>query len=396
MHPSETIRGSTSSLLEGRTIALAVSGSIAAVETVKLARELIRHGASVVPFASEAALGILHPHALEWATGHEPITRLTGQVEHLWAVNGEVDAVLLAPATANTIAKAALAIDDTVVTSLVATSLGQAPVLVAPAMHEQMYASPVTQGHLDTLTARGARVVLPQFEEGEAKLAPVETIVEHVLAALGPRTLDGLRVLVVNGSTIEPMDDMRVITNKSTGRTGMALAVEAFRLGAEVEVWFGHGHTHVPGHIPIDRFVTVADLVAMAPQAAGFDWVLVPAAISDFQPARFSGKISSKQEHVLALEPTPKVLPALRAALSAGERLVAFKAESGISRDELLERASRMAKEAGADAVLANLLDEVGVDTTRLELVTDGSSETLEGDKHAVARAALTRLAEIL
>ena len=396
MHPSEAIRGATSSLLAGKRVALAVAGSIAAVETVKLARELIRHGADVLPVVSDAATELIHPNALEWATGHAPVVRLTGQVEHLWGVNGEVDAVLLAPATANSIAKVALAIDDTPVTSLVGTSIGHVPVLIAPAMHEGMYQNPATTGHLRALEERGVRLIRPLFEEDEAKLAPVETIVEHVLAALGPGTLAGQRVLVINGSTIEPMDDMRVITNKSTGRTGVALAREAARLGADVTMWYGHGHGEVPGNIPIERFVTVEDLVAMAPAAAGFDLVLVPAAISDFRSAPAAGKISSKGAHTLALEPTEKVLPHLRAALSEGGHLVAFKAESGLTEDDLLEKAGRFRKENGAAAVVANLLDDVRVGDTRVHVVLEGATHAVAGTKDAVARTVLEHLAQAL
>lgn len=398
MHPSRAIRSNTSSLLEGKRIALAVTGSIAAVETVKLARELIRHGAEVVPFASEAALGILHPHALEFATGREPVTELTGQVEHLWGAKGEVDAVLLAPATANSIAKVAQAIDDTPVTSLVGTTLGHGPVIVAPAMHEQMLDNPATTEHLETLEERGARIVEPLMEEEEAKMAPIGSIVEHVLAELGPDPLDGRRVLVVTGSTIEDIDAMRVVTNKSTGRTGIALASEAFRLGADVTLWFGHGHAEVPENLPIERFVTVGDLVEMAPSAGDYDWVLLPAAISDFRGKKAEGKRSSGEEQTLELVPTEKVLPRLRDALDEADRegkLVGFKAEGGYDEDELVEKAKRFRKENRADAIVANRLEDVDVDRTTVHLVTDGDARTFSGSKEAVARDLLLRLDEV-
>lgn len=398
MHPSRAIQGNRSDRLAGKRLALAVTGSIAAVETVKLARELIRHGAEVVPFMSTAATEILHPNALEWATGNDPITRLTGQVEHLMAADGRLDGVVLAPATANTLAKAALAIDDTPVTSLVSTSLGQVPVIIAPAMHEQMIDNPTTSQHLDELEARGAEIVMPTVEEDEAKLAPFEVIVEHVIRELGPRSLAGKRVLVVNGSTIEPMDQMRVVTNKSTGRTGAALAREAFRLGADVTLWLGHHHAGTPEHLPTRRFVTVQDLIDMSPQAAGFDWVLVPAAISDFRSKVADGKISSKGEHSLDLVPTEKVLPRLREALGSVEdgALIAFKAEADITEDQLLEKAGRFRKENQAQAVVANRLEQVDVDQTTLHLVVENGTHTFSGDKETVARELLAAMAQAL
>lgn len=400
MHPSRAIASNTSNLLEGTRIALAVTGSIAAVETVKLARELIRHGAEIVPFASEAALEILHENALEFATGFTPVTELTGQVEHLWGAGDEVDAVLMAPATANSIAKVALAVDDTPVTSLVGTTLGHAPVIVVPAMHQQMIDNPTTREHLDTLDERGARIVDPVREEGEAKMAPIETVVEHTLAELGERPLDGTRVLVVTGSTVEDIDAMRVVTNKSTGRTGVALAREAFRLGADVTVWFGHGHTQMPEHLACERFVTVEDLVDKAPDAGEHDWVLLPAAISDFRGDPAAGKRDSGEEQSLELVPTPKVLPELREALDqAGNegRLVAFKAEAGKTEDELVDKATRFAKENDADAVVANRLEDVDVDDTRVHVVRDGDPpRSFEGTKDDVARELLLHLAEVL
>lgn len=399
MHPSGAIGANTSTLLEGKRIALAVAGSIAAVETVKLARELIRHGADVIPFQSDAATSLIHPNALEFATGHEPITQLTGQVEHLWGAKGDVDLVLLAPATANSIAKVALGIDDTPVTSLVGTTLGHGPVVIAPAMHEQMLDNPATQDHLSALRERGARIVDPIHEEEEAKMAPIEGIVEHVLQATGPATLEGKRVLVITGSTIEEIDQMRVVTNKSTGRTGVALAQEAFRLGADATLWFGHGHTKIPPNLPLERFVTVQDLVTKAPQAGEYDWVLVPAAISDFKGKKAEGKRSSGEPQTLDLVPTPKVLPELRDALDEGgpeKRLVAFKAEGGYDEDALLEKAMRFAKDNRTDAVVANRLEDVDVEATRVHLVHDGTHTTHEGDKQAVARSILETLQEVL
>lgn len=399
MHPSRAIQGRLSDRLEGKHIALAISGSIAAVQTVKLARELIRHGAEVTPFMSRAATELVHPNALEWATGKPPVTKLTGQVEHLMGGDGRVDAVLLAPATANSVAKVALAIDDTPVTSLVGTSLGHVPVLVAPAMHQEMLSGETTQAHLDTLRDRGVRLIEPFLEEDEAKLAPIGTILEHVLAELGGKPLAGTRVLVINGSTIEPMDQMRVITNKSTGRTGGALAREAFRLGAEVEVWLGHHHAEMPGHLATRRFVTVADLIDMAPEAEGFDWVLVPAAISDFRAKPQAGKISSKTEHSLELVPTEKVLPRLREALDSGSgsgHLIAFKAEAGLTEDELLEKAGRFRKENKAQAVIANRLEQVEVDRTTVHVVSSRGNQSITGGKDEVAHQVMTALIDIL
>src|SRR5438552_10077134 len=177
------------------------------------------------------------------------------------------------------------------------------------------------------------------MEEGKAKLAEPETIVEHVFRALGPRLLEGKRVLVVNGATQEPLDDMRVLSNRSSGRTGVALALEAWRLGADVEHWCAHGEARLPAHLPTRRFSSVEDLVAIAREhARKFDAVLVPAALSDFAPERRQGKIpSSGGDLELHLRALPKAIDEIRSQFDGA--LVPFKAESGVSDADLAARA---------------------------------------------------------
>ncbi|HVM45736.1 MAG TPA: bifunctional phosphopantothenoylcysteine decarboxylase/phosphopantothenate--cysteine ligase CoaBC, partial [Candidatus Thermoplasmatota archaeon] len=287
MHPAERLRGASSRLLGGRTIVLGVTGSIAAVRTVELARELIRHGARVVPVMTRDAQKILHPYALEFATGVRPITEITGQVEHVTLMGrgeGKADLLLVAPATGNTISKMALGIDDSTVTTFFATAAAANPVMLAPAMHDTMYDNPTLVANIEKLRAMGVDVLSSLIEESKAKMLEPEAIVEHVLRRLGPRSLAGRRVLVVNGATREPIDEMRVLSNRSSGRMGAALAREAFRLGADVEHWYAHGDLTELPRVPTRRFSSVDELLAMAPEAARFDAVLVPAALSDFAP----------------------------------------------------------------------------------------------------------------
>ncbi|TLZ71057.1 MAG: hypothetical protein E6K10_06165, partial [Methanobacteriota archaeon] len=223
VHPSKRIHGAKSEKLKGKLVVLAVTGSIAAVETVKLARELIRHGAEVVPVLSKDATEIVHPNALHFATGREAITRIDGSVPYIELVgtDGTADLLLIAPATSNTIAKVAMGIDDTVVTTFAQNALGAGiPIVIAPAMHETMYNNPLIAGHIRTLEKLGVEFVTPKFEEEKAKLADTEEIVERVIRRIGTRELEGKRVVVITGSTAEPIDDVRVVTNRTTGETG--------------------------------------------------------------------------------------------------------------------------------------------------------------------------------
>lgn len=397
-HPSERIAGATSKHLAGKHVVLAVTGSIAAVRVVEIARELLRHGARVTPVMTRAACEILHPNALEFATGVAPVTKLTGQVEHVR--DKECDLLLVAPATGNTISKMALGIDDTPVTTYFTALPDKSKCLVAPAMHESMWTSPFLEENLQRLSRAGVTILPPFFEEGKAKLPEPDVIVAHALRALSPGTLRGKRLLVINGSTVEPLDEMRVVTNKSTGRMGVALVEEAFRLGAHVEHWFGHGHVahhESPAHVATKRFVTVADLLAMVEgtDLSRFDAVLMPAAISDYGPAASSGKIPSEGgDLTLRLSPLPKVVKALRERYHGA--LVAFKAESGIAEKALVEKARRSIAANRAAFVVANDLRSVGVDDTSVLLVDERDVRSVRGTKHEVAVAVLEKLARAL
>ncbi|MGI0151348.1 MAG: flavoprotein, partial [Thermoplasmata archaeon] len=215
MHPSRAIRGRRSELLAGRRILLGISGSIAAVEVIRIARELIRHGAHVRAVMSPEATRIVTPEAIHFATGTAPITRLTGEVEHVsWLGPGEdrADLLLLAPATANTLSKIAHGIDDTAVTSCASMALGGGvPVLVAPAMHEHMARNPAVKENLERLRGWRVELIPSRSEEGEEKLATPEEVAAAVLHRLARGPWVGRSVLVVGGASREPIDEVRSV-----------------------------------------------------------------------------------------------------------------------------------------------------------------------------------------
>lgn len=394
-HPVENIRGSLSNHLGGRRIVLAVCGSIAAVKAVELARELIRHGADVVPVMSASATRILHPDALQFATGHAPIARLTGAVEHvalLGDVPGKADLLLVAPATANTVSKMAMGIDDGPVTTCATVAFGtNTPIVVAPAMHEAMLGHPVVAHHADTLRRLGVTWVEPLREERKAKLADVEEVVEAVIHRLanagnerGP--LAGKKALVVSGSTAEAIDPVRVITNRSSGRSGILIATELRRLGADVTLWQGHASVEVPSHLAhrVVRFSSHDDLLRLAKAAdlSGFDHVWMPAAVGDYAAVPAKAKIASgKSRLTLQLRPLPKVVEAIRAAAPKAI-LVAFKAESDAKA--LAKQARDRLKRYGAQFVVANTSDAFGADDTEVLLVHAKGSQSFKGPKSQV------------
>ncbi|MEM2900988.1 MAG: bifunctional phosphopantothenoylcysteine decarboxylase/phosphopantothenate--cysteine ligase CoaBC, partial [Thermoplasmata archaeon] len=282
MHPSEELKGRKSNKLTGKTIVLGVTGSIAATECV----ELIRHGARVVPVMSESARRIIHEDALEYATGEKPVTSLTGKVEHVYhcgEVPDRADLYLIAPATANTIGKIANGIDDTPVTTFATTALGsRIPIMVVPAMHSSMYRHPVVIENIEKLKKLGLEFVSPRIEEMRVKWPGYEIITAEVIRKIGKRDLDGKRILIISGPTREPIDEVRAITNKSTGRTGIELACEAYMRSANVEIWYGISGEKPPQYIASTPFEKVSDLVTMVENMPNYDVIVNCAAISDF------------------------------------------------------------------------------------------------------------------
>ena len=367
--------------LSGKTVVLAVTGSIAAVETVKLAHALRRLGAAVQAVMTGAAAGIIHPDALTYATGRPVVTRITGLVEHVLycGEGGAADLLLIAPCTANTIGKIACGIDDTPVTTFATTALGRGmPVVVAPAMHESMYRHPGVAENLDRLRSWGIDIVDPRIEEGKAKIADSETIVLHAERALSGRPLAGRRVLITSGACAEPLDDVRILTTRSTGRMGRALALEAFRLGADVTVVHS-------GAFPCVRNVHVTTAVEMRSAVLricrdeGVDIYVSAAAISDFAPERREGKIPSGSPLTIRLVPLPKIIDEVMAACHPVT--VAFKL--GWHEEE---RAQAML-EAGVRMVVVNAPPVMGAAGGSFSLVTADGVTGISGSKEEVAAA---------
>ncbi|HMA04486.1 MAG TPA: bifunctional phosphopantothenoylcysteine decarboxylase/phosphopantothenate--cysteine ligase CoaBC, partial [Methanomicrobiales archaeon] len=359
--------------LEGRVIALGVTGSIAAVEVVGLAHALRRRGAEIQPVMTPAAARIIHPDAVTYACGRPALTALSGMVEHVeyCGEGGKADLLLVAPCTANTLAKMALGIDDTPVTSFASTAIGRGmPVVIAPAMHASMYRHPAVTGHLKTLAGWGVDVIGPRMEEEKAKLAAPETIVLHVERALMGGALRGKRVLVTSGPCAEPVDDVRVLTTRSTGKMGREMALEAYRLGADVTVV--HQAT-----LPCVRNIPARDAAEMRGAVLrvfgeeGADIYVSAAAVSDFSPRRVEGKIRSGAAVNLRLDPLPKLLDEVLSAHHPAA--IAFK----LGRDE--EVAARDLLGRGVGVVVINPPETMGAAESEATILTGSGTDRIKG-----------------
>jgi phosphopantothenoylcysteine decarboxylase/phosphopantothenate--cysteine ligase len=398
MHPSKELCCAKSQKLAKRKIVLGVTGSIAACETVKLARELIRHGAEVYPVMTSAAQKIIHPYSLEFACGNAPITEIDGKVQHV-ALCGEVedrcDLLLIAPSTANTISKIAYGIDDTTVTTFATTAIGsKIPVIIIPAMHISMYNHPIVMENIEKLRSIGISVLEPKIQEHKAKMPSIEKIVAFVIRTIGKRDLAGKKVLIIAGSTAEAIDDVRAITNRSSGKTGMELAKNAYERGAEIELWMGRCEVELPGYIPIKRFESTKELSKMTDNIE-HDIVIVPAAISDYSPDKTKGKIpSGKEELDLKLKPNPKIIQRIRKKSNC--ILVGFKAEFEILEEELLSRAASRLKNSDLDLIVANDISKTTKEENHVYIIgKDSKNEGVSGRKEVISERILDRVVSL-
>lgn len=361
MHPSRDIYCSKSEKLRDKKIVVGVTGSIAAVETIKLIRELIRNGAEVFPVMTKNAQKIIHPESLFFASGRKTITEITGNVEHVSLcgdVKDKADLLLIAPCTANTISKIANGIDDTTVTTFATTAIGsEIPVIIVPAMHSSMYNHPIILENIRKLEKIGVNFIEPRMEEKKAKMPNVEVIVENAIRRIGENDLRNKKILIISGPTSEGIDDVRSITNRSSGKTGIGLAKNAFERGANVKLWYGNGTEKILDYVETERFVSAKDLEKKIKELK-YDIIVVCAAISDYTIKKYDGKIpSGKKEIILKLKPLPKIIKAIRRNFKGF--LAGFKLESHISREKLLEKAYKYLKENNLDIIIANDIKNV-------------------------------------
>jgi phosphopantothenoylcysteine decarboxylase/phosphopantothenate--cysteine ligase len=267
---------------------------------------------------------------------------------------------------------------------------------VVPAMHGTMFDHPIIKKHMKALSDMGITVMNPRMEERSAKIPDVDEIVAETIRTVGPRTLENRRILVISGATEEHIDDMRTVSNTSTGSMGIELAKVAHHLGADVELWLGMRSKPAPVYLPTKGFTDTSSLEKMVASMKKVDIAMVPAAIADFRPKTSKGKISSKVPIDLHLTPTPKLLGkiAKRSGFTVG-----FKAESRVSDDVLKERAITRMKESGANIMVANDLEKVGVDRTEVFIIEGGKDlrvNKMVGTRREVAGAIWERVLECL
>jgi phosphopantothenoylcysteine decarboxylase/phosphopantothenate--cysteine ligase len=393
----------------GRRVVLGVTGGIAAYKSIQLARDLARYGAAVDVVMTRAARQFVGAISFEAVTGRAVLSDMLGEghaLDHIRLAR-EADIVCVVPATADFVARAATGrADDLLAAILLAT---KAPVLVCPAMNDGMWSHPQTQANVARLSALGYRVVGPAegplaFGEGTGpgRVEEPEVVLEHIGRVLGTtEPWRGRRVLVTAGPTREALDAVRLLTNRSSGRMGFAIAAAAWRRGADVTVVAGAVTVAPPVGVRVVRVESAQEMAdAVRAELPAAHLLVMAAAVADFRPARrVAGKpVKRSASDSIALVATPDVLQTTRGTRPAGMVAVGFALETGDGREAA--RAKLAAKDL--DLIVLNHADvpDAGfdVDTNRIVIIgRDGAEEALPLlSKDDAADALLDRIAPLL
>lgn len=385
-------------MLEGRRIVLGVAGGIAAYKAVEVCRRLVDGGAHVVPVLTRGARRFVGETTFSALASERARTSLFDDPDPIphTRLGQSADLVLVAPATARVIGTYAAGISNDLLTAtLLAT---EAPVVVCPAMHAEMWRHPAVQDNIATLRRRGVHVVEPEEgrlaggDVGQGRLAEPATIVAAVESVLARgRDMAGLHVLVTAGGTREPIDPVRFIGNRSSGKQGHALAAEAAARGAKVTL-VTTAALPVPPGADVVRVETAAEMdEAVRAVAPAADVIVMAAAVADFRPAAASTTKIKKDEGVpeIVLEPTVDILAGLGRTKRPDQTLVGFAAET----EQLRQNAASKLVAKGADLIVANDVTAPGAgfehDTNSVVILNaDGTEREVPlADKRAVARA---------
>jgi phosphopantothenoylcysteine decarboxylase/phosphopantothenate--cysteine ligase len=378
-------------------VLLGVTGGIAAYKACELTRLLVKAGHEVIPLVTAGARRFV---------GEETFLALARRPppEDVYPHLTRADLLVVAPCTANTLAKLAHGLADNVLTEAALAHRG--PVLVAPAMNPRMWAHPATRANVEALAGRGVELVGPdegELAEGEwgvGRLAEPEEIAARIARLLAPPSLAGRRVLVTAGGTREPLDSVRFLGNRSSGRMGVALAEEARRRGAEVVLLAANLAVPAPIGVETIPTPTAGAMLDAALALPDVDVALLAAAVADYRPVEALAAKRPKDDRgwVVDLEPTQDIARLLGERKRDGQVLVAFGAEHGA---EGLERKRAMLDTKNADLVVYNDVGrrDIGFDAPENEVVLvtrDGDRQVPKASKAAVAAAVLDEVERLL
>lgn len=375
-------------MLKGKTILLGVTGSIAAYKIAILARMLVKAGAQVHVLMTENAENFINPITFETLTGHKCLIdtfdrNFQYSVEHV-SLAKQADVFLVAPASANVIAKAAHGLaDDMLTTTLLAC---QCPKIFAPAMNTRMYQNPVVQDNMEILRRYGMEVISPAVgylacgDTGEGKMPEPELLLEFIIKALQPKDMTGLKVLVTAGPTMEKIDPVRYISNHSSGKMGYAVARAAMMRGAQVTLVTGKTSLTPPVGVRTVQITSAADMAeAVKACSKEQDIIIKAAAVADYRPKNTADEKLKKKDADLSieLERTEDILGFLGAHKPEGQFLCGFSMET----QNMIENSRQKLEKKNLDLIVANNVKEqgagFGTDTNIVTLLSEKDTLTL-------------------
>ena len=395
-------------MLKGKTVVLAVSGSIAAYKIPNLARMLKKEGANVQVLMTQNAAQFINPITFESLTGNKCLIdtfdrNFQYSVEHV-ALAKQADVVMIAPASANVIGKIACGIaDDMLTTTVMACPCDK---IVAPAMNHNMYHNSIVGENLQKLARHGYIIIPPDSgmlangDSGDGRMPEEKVLMEYIVRQIGfPKDLAGKKVLVTAGATREAIDPVRFITNHSSGRMGCAVARAAMRRGADVTLVYGHMDVDPPMFVKTVPVVSAAEMAdAVLSAADEQDIIIKAAAVSDYTPVTTSASKIKKSDSDMSvpLKRTRDILKTLGEKKRPGQLICGFSMET----DDLLANSRRKLTAKNCDMICANSLTAedsgFGVQTNILTLITSGGEENLSKmAKEEAAHIILDRLIEM-
>lgn len=372
-------------ILENKTVLLGVTGGIAAYKSASLASKLVKAGAEVRVIMTENATNFINPITFESLTGHKCVVdtfdrNFEFKVEHV-ALAQKADVIMIAPATANVMAKLAYGLADDMLTTTVLAS--KAPKIIAPAMNTGMYENPATQHNIELLKGYGMEVITPASgylacgDVGAGKMPEPEDLYEHILRACAyPKDMTGLKVLVTAGPTQESIDPVRYITNHSSGKMGYSIAKVCMLRGADVTLVSGPTSLAYPPFVDVVPVTTARDMYeAVTSRSDKMDIIIKAAAVADYRPSQIADEKVKKSDDAMAipLERTDDILKYLGEHKPDGQFLCGFSMET----QNMLENSRKKLAKKNLDMIVANNLKVAGAgfqtDTNVVTLITKDS-----------------------
>jgi phosphopantothenoylcysteine decarboxylase / phosphopantothenate---cysteine ligase len=392
-------------------IVVGIAGGIAAYKAVNVVRSFVLAGHDVHVVATDAALRFVGRPTLEAISRnpvHSDLYEGVAQVRHV-AIGQAADLIVVAPATANTIAKLAAGLADDLLGNTILAST--APLVIAPAMHAEMWHNPATVANVALLRERGITIVGPSSgqltgtDAGIGRMSEPDEIVAAALAVVGPRDLDGRRILISAGGTREALDPVRFIGNRSSGKQGVAIALAAQARGAQVTLIAANLEIDVPMSMNVEHVSSARELQsAMMAAAATADVIIMAAAVADYRPETVADAKIKKETQgdtlQLTLVKNPDIVRELALSRRDGQQIIGFAAETEPDRDALIALGAAKAARKGVDLLVVNRVgwaEGFATDTNEVVILSGGGAIVGEasGSKAVVAHRILDVLVEL-